>query len=58
MSIILYFALTIDSAKRIAYSPVVVRTGSRVDSHCQTPISLAEPLSFAAFFKEREGKGR
>lgn len=48
----------IDSAKRIAYSPVVVRTGSRVDPHCQTPISLAEPLSFAAFFKEREGEGR
>lgn len=48
----------IDSAKRIAYSPVVVRTGSRVDPHCQTPISLAEPLSFAAFFKESEGEGR
>lgn len=48
----------IDSVKRIAYSPVVVRTGSRVDPHCQTPISLAEPLSFASFFKEREDAGR
>lgn len=42
----------IDSAKRIAYSPVVVRTESRVDPHCQTPISLVEPLSFAWAFKK------
>lgn len=42
----------IDSERRCAYPPTIVRTEKRVDPNCSTPISFAEPVSFAAFFEE------
>lgn len=42
----------IDSKKRVAYEPVVIRTSVRADPYCSTPLTFAEPLSFAWAFKE------
>ena len=30
----------VDSVKRLVYKPVVLKTGARVDPHCQTPLTL------------------
>lgn len=30
----------VDSVKRLVYRPVVLKTGARVDPHCQTPLTL------------------
>lgn len=30
----------VDSVKRIAYKPVILKTGSRIDPHCSTPLTL------------------
>lgn len=30
----------VDSEKRLAYHPVVLKTGERIDPHCSTPLTL------------------
>jgi hypothetical protein len=30
----------VDSERRLAYDPVVLRTGKRVDPYCMTPLDL------------------
>lgn len=32
----------VDKAKRVAYAPVVLRTGAHIDPHCSTPMTLEE----------------